>query len=108
MLDEGLVAEVQALLAEGLPADCPGLQSPGYREIVAHLQGSLDLPEALRLIQRAHRRYARRQRTWFRKTRGILWYPSAGDLPMAFLEEILGEATPRPGSGSIDSPPPLC
>lgn len=94
MLGEGLVAEVAGLLAEGVPPDAPGLRTPGYREIVAHLAGEIDLPEARRLIQRAHRHYARRQRTWFRKTRGLTWFPSAAALPVEALAEGWRRATP--------------
>lgn len=71
MLADGLVDEVRALLASGIPADAPGLMTLGYREIVGHLAAhprpSTDaLAEALTL---AHRRYAKRQLTWWRHTR---------------------------------------
>jgi len=69
MLDAGLVEEVRALLAAGTPPEAPGLVTLGYREVVAHLVSrplSADaLAEALTL---AHRRYAKRQLTWWRKT----------------------------------------
>ena len=66
MLQQGLVEEVRTLLDEGIPADAPGLDAVGYREVVAHIEGELaaaDLPEAITI---ATRRYAKRQETWFR------------------------------------------
>ena len=65
MLSTGWVPETAALL-DRHPADCPGLLSIGYAEIVQHLSGDLlsgELPDAIAL---ATRRYAKRQRTWFR------------------------------------------
>jgi len=64
MLAAGLVAEVEALLAAGVPSDAPGLTTLGYREVVAAIAaGRAVEAEAL---ARAHRQYARRQRTWLR------------------------------------------
>jgi tRNA dimethylallyltransferase len=66
MLRDGLIDEVKAVLAAGVPADAPGLDGVGYREVVQHLRGDLDrdvLPDA---IVRATGRYAKRQETWFR------------------------------------------
>jgi tRNA dimethylallyltransferase len=85
MMEEGFLEEVAGLLDRGLDRDSPGLSCPGYRELAAHLAGDLPLDEAVRLIARSHRRYARRQRTWFKKTLGLLWYPAAADLPLREL-----------------------
>jgi len=76
MVEEGLVEEVQALLDAGYREEDPGLTGAGYREMVGHLKGRTGLEEAVEEIQRAHRRYARRQITWFRHqlppgTRGV-------------------------------------
>ncbi len=81
MMEDGFLREVDGLLGAGYQRDDPGLGSPGYRELAAHLAGELPLDEAVRLTQRAHRHYARRQRTWFRKTRGLTWYPDVDSLP---------------------------
>ncbi|MDY0004647.1 MAG: tRNA (adenosine(37)-N6)-dimethylallyltransferase MiaA [Polyangia bacterium] len=90
MVAHGLVEEVRGLLERGLAPGCPGLQTPGYREIVTHLEGLIELPEAIRLIGQAHRRYARRQRTWFRKTRGIIWHRAADELPVSLGQKGWG------------------
>jgi tRNA dimethylallyltransferase len=66
MLAAGLVDEVRAVLRSGVPADAPGLDTLGYREVRAYLRGEIaeeDLPEA---IAASTRRYAKRQETWFR------------------------------------------
>ncbi len=66
MVQEGLVAEVEGLLRAGYGADDPGMTGAGYREIVQYLLGELSLDEATEEIRRSHRKYARRQTTWFR------------------------------------------
>ncbi len=85
MMEEGFVAEVAGLLERGYSGDSPGLSCPGYREMTAHLAGDLAMDEAIRRIQRSHRRYARRQRTWFKKTPGLTWYGDAEALPLSEL-----------------------
>lgn len=67
MIDQGLMDEVRALLACGYGPTDPGLTATGYKEVIAHLQGETTLEEAIVRIQRATRRYARRQLTWFRR-----------------------------------------
>jgi tRNA dimethylallyltransferase len=64
--EEGLVEEVMGLLEAGCSPEDPGMTGAGYREAVAHLRGSLPLDRMIEEIQKAHRRYARRQITWFR------------------------------------------
>ena len=64
--EEGLLDEVRELLRAGYGPGDPGMTGAGYREALAYLDGSLNLEEMIREIQRSHRRYARRQITWFR------------------------------------------
>lgn len=66
MLDGGLVDEVRRLLRAGYDRGSPGLDATGYREVVAYLRGEMSRQEALVRMQRATRRYARRQITWLR------------------------------------------
>ncbi len=65
MLNAGWIEETEAALAEH-PANCPGLMSIGYREIVQTLLGDLERDELLPAIVLVTRQYAKRQRTWFR------------------------------------------
>jgi tRNA dimethylallyltransferase len=73
MMAEGLVDEVRSLLANGVPPEAKSLQSLGYRQIVAHLLGQQTLAEAVALIKRDTRRFAKRQLTWFRREKDIMW-----------------------------------
>jgi len=73
MWEGGLVGEVRRLLAEGHTPDLPALKSLGYRQAVAFLQGCLTEGEAILAMQRATRRYARRQCIWFRREAAAEW-----------------------------------
>jgi tRNA dimethylallyltransferase len=66
MVDRGLVKEVQALLAAGFIDSDPGMTGTGYREMTAYLRGETTLQDAMEDIRGSTRRYARRQRTWYR------------------------------------------
>jgi tRNA dimethylallyltransferase len=66
MIDAGLVDEVRALQRRGYDERSPGMNATGYRELLPYLRGETDLANAIDAIQRATRRYARRQHTWFR------------------------------------------
>ena len=69
VLAAGLIAEVKALLANGCPPQAKPMQSIGYRQVVAYLQGELAEKELATHIIYATRQYAKRQITWFNKTR---------------------------------------
>jgi tRNA dimethylallyltransferase len=66
MVRDGLPDEVRGLMAAGYDADDPGMSATGYAEFIPHLRGEYSLERAIELTQAATRRYARRQRTWFR------------------------------------------
>jgi tRNA dimethylallyltransferase len=66
MLEAGGLAEAAALLARGLDPDLPAMKAVGLPELFAHLRGEIALDEAAVQGQRATRRYAKRQITWFR------------------------------------------
>ncbi len=73
MLQEGLVAEVRALLAEGCSADMISMQGLGYKEIIRYLNNELSLEEAVYILKRDTRHFAKRQLTWFRREREVIW-----------------------------------
>ncbi len=73
MMENGLADEVRALLDSGVPASATAMQAIGYKELTAYLRGEGTLPEAVAAIQQASRRYAKRQRTWFRRNPDIYW-----------------------------------
>jgi len=73
MVDDGLPDEIRALWQRGYGPDLAPLRSIGYREIGAHVQGHCDLETALAAMQRATRRFAKRQLTWFRADPTVEW-----------------------------------
>ena len=73
MLQMGLIEEIQALLASGIPAKCTAMQAIGYKEFVAALEVNGTLTEASELVQQASRHYAKRQLTWFRRNKNMNW-----------------------------------
>lgn len=79
MLRDGLVEEVRSLVASGYNLEMKSMRSIGYKEIFAHLAGEITLDEAVTLIKRDSRRYAKRQMTWFNKENEIYWleYPES-------------------------------
>jgi tRNA dimethylallyltransferase len=95
MMERGLVAEVQALLAAGVPADARPLRSIGYRQALAVLRGEMTEPEAERAIVTETLRFARRQRTWFRHQEpGLRWFADADSAYAAALDWLEGLAFP--------------
>ena len=73
MLANGLMAEVESLLAEGYSRDTFALQSFGYKELIAYLDGKCTYTEAIEQLKQNTRRFAKRQLTWFRKDNRIRW-----------------------------------
>ena len=73
MIELGLVGEVKRLLDKGFRQGITAPQAIGYKEIVSALDGDISLDEAIEQIKTATRRYAKRQRTWFRKDTRIAW-----------------------------------
>lgn len=70
MIDDGLEDEVRSLLPY---RDLPALQTVGYREMFAYIDGKVSLDRAVELIQRNTRHYAKRQMTWWRRDSDIRW-----------------------------------
>lgn len=73
MLKDGLLDEVKQLLDLGFDPRSTSLQAIGYKELIGYLQGEYDFDEAVRLLKRNTRRYAKRQFTWFRRDPRIRW-----------------------------------
>lgn len=88
MFQEGLVEEVESILAGGVPATAKPFESLGYSQVLTYLQGRLSLEEAIALTQQETRRYAKRQITWFRREPGVHWFPSFGSDPVVQTEVL--------------------
>lgn len=67
MMREGLVEEVQGLLKQGCSRSMVSMQGLGYKEIIAYLAGEMTLEEAVYILKRDTRHFAKRQLTWFRR-----------------------------------------
>ena len=83
MLERGLVDEVRALAERGLTSDTTAGQAIGYKELLDALAGKTSLSEAVELVKRRSRRYAKRQLSWFRHDGRVRWL----DLDELSLEE---------------------
>ena len=77
MLEQGLVEEIKALLASGIPANCTAMQAIGYKEFIAALDGQCSIDEAADEVRKSSRHYAKRQLTWFRRNPHIHWLTRA-------------------------------
>jgi tRNA dimethylallyltransferase len=87
MVAAGFADEVRGLRASGLVDTAPAWASVGYREMRAHVDGACDLEAAVGALVASTRRFAKRQRTWFRAEPGIVWRD-----PVRDRERILSEA----------------
>jgi len=96
LFGNGLIEEVRALLDAGHDPHRSPLTSHGYGEAARHLAGEWSLEEAVAVTARRTRQYAKRQRTWFRRDRRVVWL-AAGEAPgddpalVAQAERLLGE-----------------
>lgn len=74
MMADGLLDEVKGLLADGVPQSAQSMKGIGYKELVAYLNGTCTLDEAVDEIKKGTRHFAKRQFTWYRKMPYIDWY----------------------------------
>jgi tRNA dimethylallyltransferase len=96
MLDAGLLRECRALVAHGYRAELRPLQAIGYRHLMPVVEGRDTLASALEAMRRDTRRFARRQRTWFRSVREATWvHPDALAQIEALVRDFLGERSAR-------------
>ena len=94
MLENGLEAEVLRLAAQGCTKDLVSMQGLGYKEMLAYLNGELSLEEAVYIIKRDTRPFAKRQLTWFRRERDVIWlekeqYQHDDNRILAYMLDVL-------------------
>lgn len=90
MMEEGLVKEVESLLAHGYGRNLVSMQGLGYKEIAAALSGECSLSDAVYQIKRDTRHFAKRQLTWFRREREVTMLDKDQfDSTEALVEEII-------------------
>lgn len=73
MMQAGLLDEVRRLRENGCTRDLVSMQGLGYKEMIDYLDGKYDLTEAVRVLKRDTRHFAKRQLTWFRRERDVVW-----------------------------------
>ena len=73
MMEEGLLEEVSSLKNKGYTKDMVSMQGIGYKEILDYLNGECSLEEAIYILKRDTRHFAKRQLTWFRRERDVIW-----------------------------------
>ena len=93
-MQQGLLDEVRALLAAGIPADCTAMQAIGYKEFFPYFEQTAALDACTEKLKQASRNYAKRQLTWMRREEDVLWVdalePDAYDKLEAYYTQ--GEA----------------
>lgn len=73
MLKDGLLDEVKALAEKGYTRDLVSMKGLGYKELLAYLEGECSLEEAIEILKRDTRHFAKRQLTWFKREREVIW-----------------------------------
>lgn len=94
MVKQGLVEEVRRLHEMGYSKDMVSMQGLGYKEILRSFEGEYSIEEAIDIIKRETRRFAKRQLTWFRREKEVIWinkneYNYSDDLIIDEMEKIL-------------------
>lgn len=95
MIEDGLVEEVRRLKEMGYTKELVSMQGLGYKEILAYLDGQTTLNEAVAILKRDTRHFAKRQLTWFKRERDVIWldkqiYPDTNAL-LAQIDTYLTE-----------------
>ena len=88
MLEQGLITEIEELLAAGIPKKSTAMQAIGYKEFLAAMDGQCTIMQAAEDVKKASRHYAKRQLTWFRRNANMNWLACRGD----GMDEIIQNA----------------
>lgn len=96
MIEDGLEAEVRRLKEMGCTKDMVAMQGIGYKEMLAYLDGDYSLEEAVYIIKRETRHFAKRQITWFKRERDVIWlnkneFDYKNEAILAYMIKILKE-----------------
>lgn len=88
MMKEGLLEEAKRLYNRGI-RDCQSVQAIGYKELYEYFEGRLSLDEAIELLKKNSRNYAKRQLTWFRNKMDVKWFDMTNlEQELKIFEEI--------------------
>jgi tRNA dimethylallyltransferase len=97
MMEQGLLDEVTRLRDIGIARDSTAMQGIGYKQIYSYLEGDWSLEEAVRLIKRDTRHFAKRQLTWFRREKDVIWV----DIDQYDTKEALYDHLQNTASGML-------
>lgn len=103
LVEAGLIGEIEGLLAMGLTEENISMKGIGYKEIIGYLHGEYPREEAIRLVKRNTRHYAKRQMTWFRRFGDMKWFELSEEVPpeqplQEMLEYLGGRGIGRTGA----------
>ncbi len=88
MMEQGLENEIRKLAQFGLDENMISMKGIGYKELFAYMRGEYDLHEAVELIKKNSRHYAKRQLSWFRRYEDMKWYNISENAETAYLEML--------------------
>lgn len=93
MMNEGLVEEVKKLLDSGCTPDMVSMQGLGYKELIPYLNGESSIEDAIYILKRDTRHFAKRQLTWFRREKEVTWvdkssFSSTNDILQFMLQRL--------------------
>jgi len=89
MFEKGWVDEVRELLNRGVDPSWPGMKTLGYPEIIDYLNGMIEYKELIELVARLTRQYAKRQLTWFKKEKDVVWFQADEPDLIAKISELV-------------------
>lgn len=92
MVEQGLIKEVNDLLNQGYSKDLNSMKAIGYKEIISYLENEISLDEAIDLIKKNSRHYAKRQLTWFRRDKRIKWFDKLDKNLESEIYKYIGES----------------
>lgn len=89
MITDGLVEEVKRLIASGVPRTNVSMQGLGYKEIVAYLLNEISLDDAIYILKRNTRHFAKRQLTWLKREEAVEWFDKSIMSEDKILEQMI-------------------
>lgn len=98
MIEQGLVEEVRRLKESGCTRSMVSMQGLGYKEILYYLEGNCTLEEAIYVLKRDTRHFAKRQITWFKRERDVIWlnrteFQKEEDI-LTYIQNIISDRIP--------------
>ena len=84
MIENGLEAEIKKLMMMGIDENIISMSGIGYKEMISYMNGEYDLNDAIDLIKKNSRHYAKRQLSWFRRYKELKWFDITEDSEQSY------------------------